>query len=225
MAWEDLEGSGCSRHCQSCNTPVVDLTTKSTEEIAEFLMKEKGRVCARVYQSQLDKVIDRNRHRKSLLKAAAIFALGFASILPACQPESYNYQGQTKETKPMKVRQTFAKPKNFNWDELLGTSIKFSGVVLDADDKYPLPQVTVLVNGKGVAPTDRLGVFSIEIPASAYKKGFVTIGFRYLGYTTQEVKVGPVAYDNIKVKLQPDVTAVGEVVIVDDKKTKKRKKN
>jgi len=81
-----------------------------------------------------------------------------------------------------------------------------SGYVFGADDGLPLPQVTVLVKGTTVGtPTDMNGFFSMQIP-----NGASMLTFRYLGYVTQEA---PITTDLIKVILEPDVTALGDVVV------------
>ena len=81
------------------------------------------------------------------------------------------------------------------------------GKVIGADDGLPLPQVAVFLKGtqKGTS-TDINGAYSLQIPAT----GGVLV-FRYLGFVTQEVKIGKKQV--IDVALQPDVTALGEVVV------------
>ena len=81
------------------------------------------------------------------------------------------------------------------------------GKVTGADDGLPLPQVAVFLKGtqKGTS-TDINGAYSLQIPAT----GGVLV-FRYLGFVTQEVKIGKKQV--IDVALQPDVTALGEVVV------------
>ncbi|WP_182514235.1 TonB-dependent receptor [Rufibacter quisquiliarum] len=79
------------------------------------------------------------------------------------------------------------------------------GKVVD-DKGEPLPGVTVLVKGTQTATvTDANGAFSIEAPANA------SLMVSYLGFLTQEVKVG--SQQELTVKLVPDPVALGEVVV------------
>lgn len=86
--------------------------------------------------------------------------------------------------------------------------IEIKGVVKGADDGLPLPKVSVLVKGtnKGV-PTKADGTYKIQVPNQG-----TTLVFSFIGYATQEIKVGK--QTTINVNLQPDATALEEVVIV-----------
>ncbi len=55
------------------------------------------------------------------------------------------------------------------------------GMVRDAATRESLPGVNVVVNGMGTAVTDSRGTYSVTVNA-----GNVVIGFRYVGFTTQE---------------------------------------
>ena len=82
-----------------------------------------------------------------------------------------------------------------------------SGKVTD-ESGLPLPGVSVLLKGTGTgAPTDIDGNYSLSVPAS----GGILV-FNFLGYTTQEIEIGNRSVINIQ--LQPDVTSLGEVVVV-----------
>jgi Ca-activated chloride channel homolog len=86
--------------------------------------------------------------------------------------------------------------------------IEITGVVRGADDGLPLPKVSVLIKGtnKGV-PTKSDGTYKIQVPNQG-----TTLVFSFIGYATQEINVGK--QTTINVNLQPDATALEEVVIV-----------
>ncbi|NVJ48019.1 MAG: mucoidy inhibitor MuiA family protein [Cytophagia bacterium] len=95
--------------------------------------------------------------------------------------------------------------RNFNVSSQVHGSV--SGYVFGSDDGLPLPQATVLVKGTTVGTaTDMNGFFSMQVPS-----GSSTLVFRFLGYVTQEA---PISNDPIQVKLVPDATSLGEVVVV-----------
>lgn len=89
--------------------------------------------------------------------------------------------------------------------DLSTTSVK--GTVTDSDDGLPLPQVTVLEKGttNGVQ-TNQDGEFNFES-----LKPNSTLVFRYLGYITQEIKIS--SQDTMRIRLSPDATSLGEVVV------------
>ena len=86
-------------------------------------------------------------------------------------------------------------------------AIEISGTVVGADDGLPLPQVTVMEKGtnNGVA-TDKNGQFKITIKNTRSK-----LLFRYLGYVSQDIRVKDKTV--INVRLEPDIQALGEVVV------------
>ena len=85
--------------------------------------------------------------------------------------------------------------------------IKASGTVVD-NENNPLIGVTVTVKGtKTIAVTDMDGHFYINVP----NKNSVLV-FNYLGFKTQEVKVG--SDINFNIQLKEDAVSTDEVVVV-----------
>jgi TonB-linked SusC/RagA family outer membrane protein len=85
--------------------------------------------------------------------------------------------------------------------------IAVSGRVLSADDEQGLPGVNVVVKGTSNGTiTDADGNYSLRAPDDGI------LVFSFVGYTQQEVTIGGKTI--INVSLQPDVQALGEVVVV-----------
>ncbi|SIR41052.1 Ca-activated chloride channel family protein [Pontibacter lucknowensis] len=84
-----------------------------------------------------------------------------------------------------------------------------TGTVTDANDGNPLPGVSIIIKGtsKGAA-TDQYGRYSLSIPDDN-----ATLVFRFLGYMTQEIKVGK--REVLDVKMQVDNRQLSEVVVVE----------
>ena len=83
-----------------------------------------------------------------------------------------------------------------------------SGKVTDANDKSPLPGVSVKVKGTDVGTsTDPEGNYRITVPA-----GSNTLTFTYVGYTTREVNIA--GRTVINMTLGASSTALGEVVVI-----------
>lgn len=91
---------------------------------------------------------------------------------------------------------------------LVAQSKIVTGKVRGSDDGMELPGVSVLVQGttKG-APTDVQGNFRLEL-----QPGENVIVISLVGYVTQTITVGE--RTNIEVTLEPDITALEEVVVI-----------
>lgn len=56
--WSKMTPKEKGRFCASCSKTVVDFTKKSTEEIQEYLLENRGkRVCGHFYREQLDSIV------------------------------------------------------------------------------------------------------------------------------------------------------------------------
>ncbi len=90
---------------------------------------------------------------------------------------------------------------------VLGQELSITGTVTDASDDATLPGVTVLVEGttRGTV-TDVDGGYEIRAAADD------VLVFSFIGMTTREVPVD--GRSVINVALEPEVTALGEVVVV-----------
>jgi len=84
---------------------------------------------------------------------------------------------------------------------------RITGIVTDADDKQPLPGVTVRVKGTNTfAPADGNGNYNIQA-----KEGDVLV-FSFIGYQTKEVAVGKT--NTINVTINSSSSNLNEVVVV-----------
>jgi len=52
--FKDFEKTEQGGFCQHCSTEVVDFTNKTDEEIFDFFLKSKGKVCGRLPQQNLE---------------------------------------------------------------------------------------------------------------------------------------------------------------------------
>mgnify|MGYP001800439047 CR=1 FL=1 len=90
---------------------------------------------------------------------------------------------------------------------LLAQTKTVTGTVTGGDDGLGIPRANVTVKGttRGT-PTDLDGNYTIEVESTE------TLVFSFIGYVTQEILVGN--QTTINVVLQPDVSSLGEVVVV-----------
>ncbi|WP_229216037.1 SusC/RagA family TonB-linked outer membrane protein [Dyadobacter frigoris] len=86
--------------------------------------------------------------------------------------------------------------------------INIKGTVLSADNKEPLPGVSVVVKGtqRGTS-TDAKGAFEIDVPNSE-----ASLIFSFVGYQSQEVLVGNKS--SISVSLAVDTKSLDELVVI-----------
>jgi TonB-linked SusC/RagA family outer membrane protein len=82
-----------------------------------------------------------------------------------------------------------------------------SGTVFD-ENSAPLPGVNVIVRGTtSGTTTDALGKYAINVPGEG-----AVLTFTFIGYEAREVVVG--SQTTIDVTMQPDITALEEIVVV-----------
>src|SRR3990170_8016490 len=83
-----------------------------------------------------------------------------------------------------------------------------TGKIVDEGSRQPLPGVTISVKGTNVTTvSDNLGAFSIAVPSEQS-----VLEISYVGYVTQEIKVGQ--QNSINVSIVPSDKQLGEVVVV-----------
>src|SRR5687767_9799618 len=88
---------------------------------------------------------------------------------------------------------------------LYAQSSTVSGTIKD-ETGQALPGVSILVKGTSTGTsTDNDGKYSLNVPENA------TLVVSFIGYATQEIPVG--ARNVIDIALEPDVTALQEVVV------------
>ncbi|MEQ8470589.1 MAG: SusC/RagA family TonB-linked outer membrane protein [Marinoscillum sp.] len=81
-----------------------------------------------------------------------------------------------------------------------------SGTITDAESGEPVPGTTVLVKGTSTGTTTDLdGNYRLEVPTDA------VLVFSFIGYTNTEIEVGNRSV--VDIKLQADLTELGEVVV------------
>lgn len=87
-------------------------------------------------------------------------------------------------------------------------AMTISGTVISAEDSQPIPGVSVRVKGTDkTTSTDAEGRYKIEVPDP--KQSLV---FNFIGMTPEEVS--PLGKLNLDVTLEPDMTALSEVVVI-----------
>ena len=88
-----------------------------------------------------------------------------------------------------------------------GQGIQVKGVVTSAEDRQPIPGVSVVVKGTTTGTTTSIdGTFTLKVPGNA------TLIFSFVGLTTKEVAVN--SRSTVDVALASSAEAIDEVVVV-----------
>ena len=152
--------------CSSCAKNVIDLSTKSNSEVAQFIAKSKDKnICARLNTSQLEQTFEYETHPKNNnFKYAVAVA---ASILLTSNVVA-------QETQVPKTEQTQA-PKTVTMGKMMVqhnkvVSVIIQGKILDSKTKKPIaeqtyPNLNIYANGatKSVKIDSKTGEYSLEL--------------------------------------------------------------
>jgi len=184
--WEEMQGEGKIRHCESCDYAVMDLTDKSQEELIELIEKSEKRICARVRKSQLDPV----------KKIAAAVMLG--SVLLGCSPRiDYGYdEFMAKQNSKAGIFYDKTFPAR-NIPDIHGNiPVKIKGTLYGEDNIYePLPFATIWIASdnkliKGAKSEVDFFEFDTVLNYKEFNKA--KIFFSYVGYKRDSIPLSEI---------------------------------
>jgi lipoprotein-anchoring transpeptidase ErfK/SrfK len=152
--------------CNSCAKNVIDLSTKTNLEVAQFIAKSKDKnICARLNVSQLEQTFEFETHPKNHnFKYAVAVA---ASILLTSNVVAQENQAPKTEQAPTPKRVTMGKMMVQHKKEV---SIVIQGKILDSKTKKPIsethyPNLSFFAYGatKSVKINPKTGEYTIEL--------------------------------------------------------------
>jgi hypothetical protein len=198
---EDFTPTPTGGFCQSCQKNVRDFTNMDDSELVAFFRDNKTQnLCGSFRNDQLKRPLDINQW----FPEWAIEANTALIELPINQIKTKSKIFRLPQS--LRFAAAFAL-FTFSFDTSGQTQL-IKGKVIDADDKSPLPGVSIQIKGKnkGVS-TNTNGEYQIEI-----EQGDKLI-FGFVGFEMQELK----SNDNPNVKLKPAVSGflVGDVAYSD----------
>ncbi len=95
----------------------------------------------------------------------------------------------------------------FNAAESVAQQISISGKVVSEEDGLPMPGINIVVKGTNSGTvTDISGFYRLAVP-----EGDVTLIFSFIGFETQEFKVG--ARSTVDIVMKPDQKQLEEIVV------------
>ncbi|HSC39408.1 MAG TPA: carboxypeptidase-like regulatory domain-containing protein, partial [Chitinophagaceae bacterium] len=159
--WQAMTPNEQGRYCQSCCKTVVDFTAMTDLEIVDYIAySAAGNTCARVYDDQLDRVIQKPRERKTWKYfwslAIASLVLSYRSIAQVKAPKNKVVNmgvNPDKKKMPMRIGGISSEPAVPVDIEMHGRVVNESGA--------PVPFATVtLTHPYKMIATDSAGRYS-----------------------------------------------------------------
>ncbi len=215
QSWQQMNPNGQGRHCLQCSKTVVDFSKMTGDEIIGYLAT-KTNVCGRFGEHQLttinrqldDQNLAGTNRWKKLLVAASI--LGTAILNRASAQTS---PANPVATQQNPVKRPVAEPFELGKVMVIDSAKKsreITGRVIGADDKLPLPGVSIGIKGTLVGTvSDNDGCFTIRVPWAS-----PVLVARYIGYNTQEVSVQTAINQPVSISLALSPTIMGDIVII-----------
>ncbi|MEJ6981255.1 hypothetical protein WG906_12380 [Pedobacter sp. P351] len=197
--WDDMLLTSAGRFCESCEKHIVDLTSKSDEELIQFFKKKKENVCGRMLASQLNRDLVMLPPKASWHWLLPL-AMGAIVVTPALanelRPLVVN-SDQASALLPASVESAIKAPV------VLDT---ISGIVVDDRTGKPLKGVKVRQKGfeNVLALTDSTGKFKLGI-----KEGTVATAYTFelSGYSGMEAHLDDGMV--IKLAIEPSIILGG----------------
>jgi hypothetical protein len=212
QSWQQMEPNGQGRHCLHCCKTVVDFSKMTGDEVIGYLANQTN-VCGRFGEHQLttinrqlddENLAGTNRWKKWLVAASI---LGTA-ILNRASAQTSPANPLATQQAPVSQASSFPLGKIVMIDSAKAT--KITGLVIGADDKLPIPGVSIGIKGTSFGTvSDNNGHFTLKGSGANQ-----TLVIRYIGYATQEVSVQPATNQPVFVSLVLNPQIMGEVVIV-----------
>jgi len=175
QSWDEMTPDGCGHYCAHCEKTVIDFTTWTDAAIYIYFLVNKGPVCGRLLDTQLNRPFALPHQPHSRLYRIAI-ALGLTVIFT---------QGQkTFAQSPVRTEQS---PFQKQGDTTSNKTGGIFGIVLDEKKETMLNAVVqVYLNGvlKGGTVTDFEGKYSIK----QLQSGIYNVMVVYLGYDSLDIR-------------------------------------
>lgn len=209
--WTSMSDFEKGKFCSICSKNVADFSKMTDEEIVNYLNGSEESICARLNQSQMNRILNINKANKinQWNKIAATLALiTLTTVSYSNTNEDNNFKTE------LNIRDLPDNKGNFYTQISSSDSIPniIKGKVVEEGWGYPV-KTSVSVKGTKIkSESDSLGNFQIVIPKK-YKKEEITLIVKSTGLegdTELTSKVSDLTKDEIVITKNPMV--IGEVV-------------
>lgn len=183
--WNNMSIVEQGRFCDSCRKCVIDFTQFSDKEILQFLAKNKGEVCGRFANDQLDRpLLNPNNNRKphySFL-LVGLFLIGIADFSFAKPPLK-----PKKEFSIQSNNDSLVEDKEEEYYDPKDSTHTIEGTITNRLNKKTIEGVAISIKGTNVlVQSDKNGHYEIMIPLKMLSKK-ITLIFDNIGYDRQEL--------------------------------------
>lgn len=183
--WNEMQPHDRGKFCMQCSKEVIDFTKLDNTEIIKVIEQSKGRICGRMFVSQLNRPIEiqSKKKRSKLYKAlTAIFLIGSTGSVFAT-----NLSSTSNDLNVSKSESNF---KRINLKQTKADSLKdiIKGQVL-TEFEEPIPGADIFIKELNLQiETDLEGNFTMVIPKD-YEDNTITILITYLGFDHLETTI------------------------------------
>lgn len=203
--WNKMKPIVTGKHCSSCNKSVIDIRTKTKEEL-NFIIETNGSegLCIRANKSQIRDY----QYVKPIKRLAFALLIVFGNALFSISASAQEATQKLKET--------------YLSNQSKETSYTLSGIIIDdIGETLPFAIVNVELAGKIVASdtTDFDGKYTIKLDKSYLNKK-VNIHVNYVGFIQEriEVLVNTKEIINNKITLYSHNEIMGDMIIIEEPK-------
>jgi hypothetical protein len=141
------------RFCENCQQSVIDFTQLPEREIVKHLIKNKGRICGRIYEDQLNMPLVYHQPPNKFIRRFANITASFITLFAFKQTKAVKFS--TKNNITTAPVPDYSKP-NSGSDKII-----ISGIVKNIEGS-PLENAKITI-GDLTYTTDKTGKFEIEI--------------------------------------------------------------
>ncbi|NML35816.1 hypothetical protein HHL17_01285 [Chitinophaga sp. G-6-1-13] len=199
--WDSMLPGCGGNYCQQCEQTVIDFSLLSDQELLDKLGNSSGNICGRFDISQVGREI----HAEGKIHPSILPAFALSTLLSIIFPDVIKAQQvdtTTRVNTPLPC-DTSCVP------------FEFSGRILDAEDRTPVPAVTIKCMGKpGVGTSSSSeGKFRVAIPPGLQHK-YPVFEISVIGYERQSILLnGQTGAGPQEIMLKRSVTALNELVV------------
>ena len=215
--WTAMSDVQRGKFCSICSKSVIDFTLMNDEEIISFLNNSSVSICARLNQSQMNRILFVNNHHK--IKhwtkiVATLSLLTFPALSHATNIQNIPVKTELNPNSFFDIKE-HSDIQNTSMDSI-PRSIK--GRVIEEGTDIPVRTSVSIKETSVRVHTDSLGEFEIEIPSNYNKKEIILVikstgledDTEFIIYTSELPK------HNVIINKAP--LMIGEVVVLNRRK-------
>jgi len=213
IEWSKMSNIERGKFCTLCSKKVIDFSALSDEEVIFHLTKSKKTICARLNNSQMNRVLSKSNQKRNVFWdkiMASLIVISFSSNISLSNSKVNNLGNEILHHKDYYNKSTI-KSNLITSQDSIKNIIK--GVVLEKDINEPFFTTVFIKNTDISVETDSLGCFQIILPDD-FNKDIFTLVVPAIGLendTEIELKLSDLPFLNMVITKEP--MAIGQLII------------